>query len=244
MSTATRVLAALSAVLLTSGCIGNIRETTTARTSTEQLLVSTAAERAIAQFGNVDKELRGRRVAIDDTKFESVDKPYAVSAIRHYVSEHGGTLVPLAPSKDAAGKDVLPERVLEVRNGALGINDVSWGVGVPALPMPIPQTSMATVTPPLYLFYRGKQEGWAKFQFWIYDPRQEVYVAKSKDLWGHTYYSKWWFLMIGPFDFSNDIYPSDAEVNTGKPAKEVAVLERPGRHREGVRDFPTARMGY
>src|SRR3954471_23400905 len=38
--------------LFSTGCIGGIRETTTARTSTEQLLISTAAERAIAGFEN------------------------------------------------------------------------------------------------------------------------------------------------------------------------------------------------
>jgi hypothetical protein len=203
--------------MATSGCIGNIRETTTARTSTEQLLVSTAAERAIAGFDRVEPDLKGHRVAIDDTRFDSVDKNYAVSALRHYVSERGALLVPLAPvkTKSAEGKDVEigPERILEIRNGALGINDTSWGLGVPAFPLAVPSMPVTSLTPPLYIFFRGKQEGWAKFQFWIYDPNQQAYIAKSKDLWGHTYYSKWWFLCVGPFDFSNDIYPDEADVN-------------------------------
>src|SRR5207302_61646 len=48
---------AFTLLLCGAGCVGSIRETTTARTSTEQLLVSTAAERAIARFNNVEKEL-------------------------------------------------------------------------------------------------------------------------------------------------------------------------------------------
>jgi hypothetical protein len=207
-----------------TGCIGGIRDTTTARTSTEQILVSTAAERAIAGFDNVEQELKGKRVAIDDTRFESVDKAYAVSGIRHFVSEHGGLLCPLAPPKikDKDGKDVDgpgPDRVLEIRNGGLGINDTSFGLGLPALPLAVPSVTVTAMSPPLYLFFRGKQEGWAKFQFWIYDPKQEAYVAKSKDLWGHTYYSKWYVLFVGPFDFSNDIYPEDKDVNTAEPKK-------------------------
>ncbi len=232
------VVVATLVALSTTGCIGSIRETTTARTSTEQLLVSTAAERAIARFDNVDKELRGKRVAIDDTRFESVDKAYAVSAIRHYVAEHGATLVPLAGAKEP------PERVLEIRSGALGINDTSWGIGLPSLPLPIPQTSLNTASPPLYLFFRGKQEGWAKFQFWVFDPRQESYVAKTKDLWGHSYYSKWYFFGIGPFDFSNDIYPDEKEL-AGEKGKEVAFNREKddhGRPRRGVRDYPTSRI--
>jgi len=206
----------------TSGCIGTIRDTTTPRTSTEQLLISTAAERAIASFENVDAELKGKRVAIDDTKFESVDKAYALSALRHYVSEHGGHVVPLAPvkTKNAEGKEVEgpgPDRVLEIRNGALGINDTSWGLGIPSFPLAVPSMPVTSMTPPLYLFFRGKQEGWAKFQFWILDPKQDAYVARSKDLWGHTYYSKWYFLGCGPFDFSQDIYPEEEQVNNGTP---------------------------
>lgn len=207
----------LAVVFGTGGCLGSIRDTTTPRTSTEMLLVSTAAERAIGHFDNVEKELKGKRVAIDDTRFKAQDDKdgaYCVSSARNYVSEHGGIIVPLAPVKvkDAAGKEteVPPERVLEIRDGGLGLADKSWGIGIPALPFPIYGTNLVSVTPALYLFFRQKQEGWAKFQFWIYDPRQDAYVARSKDLWGQTYYSKWWFFGIGPFDFSNDIYPDES----------------------------------
>lgn len=212
-------LAALACLL--AGCVGDIRETTTVRTSTEQLLVSSAAERAIAQFENVEKECRGRRVAVDDTRFESYDKAYAVSAFRHYLAEHGAILVPLTPQKvklqDGREVDLLPERIVEIRSGALGVNDTSWGVGIPALPFPIPNTTLTTLTPPAYLFFKGKQEGWAKFQLWIYDPVRSSYVARSRDLWGHSYYSKWWILFVGPFDLSNDIYPDDDGVVGDQP---------------------------
>lgn len=210
-------------VLGTGGCLGSIRDTTTPRTSTEMLLVSTAAERAISHFDNVEAELKGKRVAIDDSRFKAQDDKdglYCVSAARNYVSEHGGIIVPLAPikTKDAAGKEteILPERVLEIRDGGLGLADKSWGFGIPALPFPVYGTNLTTVTPALYLFFKQKQEGWAKFQFWIYDPRQDAYVARSKDLWGKTYYSKWWILAIGPFDQSNDIYPDDSALEPAK----------------------------
>jgi hypothetical protein len=207
--------ASVLAVLFTtfgSGCIGNIRETTTARTSTELLLISTAAERAIRKYEA--PELKGKRVAIDDTKFDSVDKPYVMSALRHHLAESlGCLLVPVTGSKgkDKAGKeiDIKPDRVVEIRNGALGIYDKSWGFGIPPLPLPIPQTNITSVSPSFYFLYRGKQDGWAKFQLWVFDPSQDSFVSKSPDLWGHTYHSKWWFFGLGPFDVSNDIYPDE-----------------------------------
>jgi hypothetical protein len=223
-------LATIAVLWMSMGCIGTIRDTTTPRTSTEQLLISTAAERAIASFENVDDELKGKRVAIDDTRFESIDKAYAISALRHYVSQHGGHIVPLAPvkMKDSTGKDidVPPERILEIRNGALGINDTSWGIGIPSFPLAVPSMPVTSMTPPLYLFFRGKQEGWAKFQFWILDPITSNYVARSKDLWGHTYYSKWYFFGCGPFDFSQDIYPDEQAVNNGTPPDTKVAPEK------------------
>lgn len=206
--------AAVLVLASASGCIGNIRETTTPRTSTEMLLVSTAAERAVKEL-EYPAELKGKKVAIDDTKFDSVDKNYLVSALRNYVSENGSTLVGLAPvkTKDAAGKEVEvgPERIVEIRNGALGLDDHSLGFGIPPLPVPVPNTTItAGPMPGIWFFWRGKQEGWAKFQLWVMDPKQSSFVYKSKDLWGHSYYSKWTILGLGPFDWSNDIYPDSS----------------------------------
>ncbi|MFC1706046.1 DUF6655 family protein [Planctomycetota bacterium] len=207
-------IAALAAAILTlaivNGCVGEIRETTTPRTSTEQLLLTTAAERAIGKFEDAEKLLRGKSVAIDDSRFEALEKGYVVSALRHYVSERGALLVPY-PGGD--GK-AAPDLVLEIRSGALGINDTSWGIGIPALPLPVPQTTLTTTSPPAYLFFRGKQEGWAKLQLWLYNPVTHGLVARSGDLWGHSYYSTWWILFLGPFDFSNDIYPEDSQTKT------------------------------
>ncbi len=200
--------------LLLAGCVGEVRETTTQRTSTEQLLLSTAAERAIDRCPFDSLGLAGLRVAIDDSHFESYDKGYVLSSLRHALSEQGVVLVPAEglPGEHEGDAPLKPQRILELRSGALGVNDNSWGIGLPPLPLPIPQTNLTTETPSLYLFYRGKQEGWAKLQLWVYDPDTRVYLAKSGDLWGHSYYSSWWILFMGPFGFSNDIYPEEEAV--------------------------------
>lgn len=213
------------------GCVGEIRETTTARTATEQLLLSTAAERAIARLGDLDGLVRGRRVHIDDARFVSVDSEFVISALRHHVADRGGLLV--QPPPGGEDKPPPPELVLEVRSAALGIKDTSWGVGIPALPLPIPQTTMITTTPPAYLFYRGKQEGWAKLQLWIYDPATRRYIARSKVLWGHSYYSTWWVLFVGPFDWSNDVYPEEEALEKPPPEDGAQGGSGPGKGQDG-----------
>ncbi len=201
-------LLALALVLVivgATGCTGAVRETTTARTSTEMLLLSTATERALSQFDPT--RLKDKVVQIDDSHFDSVDKNYVLSALRNYIAENGARL----QVKGAEGAPA-PDYVLEIRSASLGIYDSTFGIGVPQLPLPIPQTNIVSASPPLHLLHRAKQEGWAKFQIWIRHPVFGTYIGKSKDLWGHSYQSVWFIFGIGPITCSNDIYPEDESV--------------------------------
>jgi len=197
----------------TAGCVGGTRETLTARTPTEQLLTATAAERAISRIDRslVRSQLSGRRVAIDEAKLICVDKQYVLGALRHYLCENGALLTPTSGRK-LQGKLQAPERIVEIRAAALGTTEKALSFGIPPIPMPIPTTSLTAMVSFSYPLRRAKQEGWAHFQLFIYDPPQRRLLAESSRLWGHAYYSKWWFLFIGPFDFSNDIYPDSEQV--------------------------------
>lgn len=200
------IAAGLAVVASTStGCVGTIRDTTTPRTATEMLLISTATERALAKYET--KHLKGRKVFIDDSKFESVDKSYVVSALRDKLSGDGVRLVDaVAPVE--GDKNTGADRVVEIRNASLGIWDGDFVLGIPQLPFAA-QGLPATLLPPLYVFRRFSQEGWAKLQFWTYDPKTRRHLHRSADLWGNAYYNQWWVLGVGPFDSSNDIYPEE-----------------------------------
>ena len=189
-------LVALSAIcLITAGCVGGIRDTSTPRTSTEILLVSTAANRAAMEYDA--SALAGKNVYVDTGYFDSVDKNYVVSALRDHLAGSGVILADAAEGADLT---------MEIRNGTLGIWDGDFVLGIPQLPFAA-QGLPAAMLPPLYLFRRLSAQGYAKFQLWIYEPATKAYVSRSKDLWGKTYYNQWWVLGIGPFDGSNDIYP-------------------------------------
>ncbi|MGE0706941.1 MAG: DUF6655 family protein [Planctomycetota bacterium] len=212
----------LGGLLSTTGCIGSIRDTTTARTATEILLVSTAAERAVKRYDA--SALNGKAVFIDDKRFESVDKAYVLSALRDHLAGSGVTLVekgdPIT-KENQAGADF----VLEIRNATLGIWDGDFVLGIPQLPVSA-QGFPPVLLPPLYAFRRLSSQGFAKLQFWLYDPATKKFIGRSKDLWGHSFYNQWWWFGVGPFDGSNDIYPEfhileSAGVNdAGDPAGE------------------------
>lgn len=202
-----RTIAAVPLLLLltTTGCVGGVRNTTTPRTSTEMLLVSTAAERAIQQY---DVEgLSGKRVFIDSSKFDSVDKKYVISALREHLAKANVILASKAApatKEEPSGADVL----LQIRNATLGIWDGDFVLGIPALKIGAEGFGDTTYTlPPLYAFRRLSAQGFAKLQLWLLDPTTRTFLGRSGDLWGHSFYNQWWVLGVGPFDGSNDIYP-------------------------------------
>jgi uncharacterized protein DUF6655 len=163
------------------GCSGGIRQTTTARAAEEMLLVSTAAERAVDAYPA--EHLAKKRVWIDESFFESVDKNFVISCVRERIVTAGAAL---ASTVDEA------EVVLELRNATLGVNDPSWAFGIPALP--IGTSDFQVVTPELAFGY-DPQKGWAKFQFWSYSA-QSGETLDLCETWGRS--ATGWFQSITP----------------------------------------------
>lgn len=187
--------AALVACLLSSGCVGSIRDTTTPRSAQEMLLVSTAAQRAVAGYDAAP--LKTRRVFLDLALFDPIDKNYVQSSLRYHLASAGVVIAEKADDCDV---------VMEVRNAALGLWDGDFVLGIPQMPMSA-QGSPTVLLPPLYAFRRLSHQGFAKFQLWLYDPKKKAYLGRSQDLWGTAFYNQWWVFGIGPFDGSNDVFP-------------------------------------
>ncbi len=90
------VVSQFSAVV---GCASS-RTSDTARTATEQVLISNAIDRSL---GNVSfDQLNGRKVFIDDKYLDSVDKGYLIGSIRHKALASGATI-----AKDADSADIV-----------------------------------------------------------------------------------------------------------------------------------------
>ncbi len=181
------------------GCTGAIRNTTTARSATEILLVSTAAERAVQNY-DVTAELKGKKISIDDSRYDAVDKKYVISALRNHLSANSIII------SDAAGADYI----MELRSGTLGIYNNDFTIGVPSVPVILGAFGTSAppiLTPDFPLLKRISAQGWCKLQIWLYDTKTKQHILTSPDLWGKCYYNQWTVIGIGPFDTSNDIYP-------------------------------------
>lgn len=160
-------------VILACGC-AQTRLTHPKRSAVEQLLYSTAADRAwsaadAAIFG-------GRKVFVDTAYFESDDKMYALGTLRDVLSANGALLVPKA--EDA-------EVIVEPRSGAYSIDSSDSLVGLPKMPMPIPFAGTVE-TPEVALFKSEKQFSTAKFAFLALDQKSRKHVASSGPLVGRA----------------------------------------------------------
>ena len=134
-------------LLFFTGCTSRT-VSNTPRTAIEQLLLSTAVDKA------VDKvrfpELSDKKVYLDFTNLQSYDAEYVKSAFEGYVVESGATVTEKSEEADY---------IIEISCGALGNEYKDTLVGIPALPVPGSPMSF----PELALWKSVEQDGIAKF---------------------------------------------------------------------------------
>ncbi|HEX9046763.1 MAG TPA: DUF6655 family protein [Verrucomicrobiae bacterium] len=158
------------AVWLALGCTTE-KNTTPARSATEQLLLSTAADRA-ARAANLEI-FAGRRVFLDTAYFDSYDSKYAIGAVRDALSRAGALLM---------DNPTNSEIIIEARSGALSMDSADTLFGIPAMAVPIPVTGI--VQTPEVAFYKSKTEvSVAKLALLAYarDSRAHIYSSGPLD---------------------------------------------------------------
>ncbi len=156
-----RTLAGLAAtVLLTSGSgCGTTKVTGTARTGTEQLLLTNAWDKALLR---VDfRPLTGVPVFLDTANVTAVDQGWVVSSLREAMLTQG---VLIREKREQA------QFIVEARVGAYGTDDDSMLVGISQTTVPPTITGIPTGTiPKLPLIERSRQSAVAKLALFAYD---------------------------------------------------------------------------
>ena len=160
------------------------------RTAQEQMLISTAADRSLARIDFT--ALAGRRVYVDDSQLQAFDKPYVLGKLRNFVSFCGGLLVNRIYDADV---------VIEPRSGALSINESTFLLGLPQIPIPL--LGQGFSTPEIAVFKYVRQTGIAKFSCFGYDAITRKLVFSSGTNYGSARISSFTILLVGPFAFDN-----------------------------------------
>lgn len=166
-------LVALTVML--AGCTTRV-ESNPARTATEQMLISTAADRAA---GKLFVDLRaGTRVFLDTRYFEGTDSKYAVGTIRTALLKKGASLV-----DDKKKADV----VVEARAGALSTDQSGMLIGIPAFSVPIPLASGSLPFPEVALYKNTTQQGVAKFAVTTFTAADGNLLAAQEPQYGFSH---------------------------------------------------------
>lgn len=185
------LLCAVLLVVLTA--CSTRRETDPARSATEQLLFSTAADRAADKLTfNMQP---GTKVFIDATYIEGTDSKYLLSSIRDRVARKGGDIV------DDKGKAVL---LIEPRIGALSVDRERYLFGTPAFPVPL----VGIEIPEIALFKRNHQQGVVKLAATSYDPKTGLMVQSHEPVHAFSNRRDWTVLIFFSWT-SSDLMPDE-----------------------------------
>ena len=176
--------AVLGAVILVlAGCTTE-RESNPPRTATEQLLISTAADRAATQM--LASFASGTKVFVDAQYFEGLDSKYTIGAIRDQLAKDGAHLVADRASADA---------VVEIRSGAQSIDQTATLFGLPAIDLPVP-LSGSFKFPEIALFKKAQQIGTAKVAMTGYNQKDGTYAFTVGPDTGFSHRIEWTVLIF------------------------------------------------
>lgn len=174
--------------LSVTGC-GTTRVTDTARTATEQLLISKAIDESVASLDF--RPLAGKSVYFDPQYLEGVpDKAYLISSLRQHLLASGALL------QEERSKATY---VVEARAGAVGTDRHSVLIGVPQFQLPMLYPNMPTQIPEIPLAKSTDQKGVAKIAVFAYNRQTGRPVMQTGVRQASSSARDRWILGLGPF---------------------------------------------
>ena len=189
-SLAARLASVAACAVILCGC-GTTRSSNTARTATEQLLISDAIDRTVQQVNF--KVLEGEAVYFDERHMlEVVDKAYLISSFRQHLLASGCILK--EKREDATF-------IIEPRVGAVGTDNHDWLVGIPAINVPqVPLApTLPAAIPEIPFAKRRDQRGVAKVAVFAYRRETGEPVWQSGMAISESEANDIWVLGAGPF---------------------------------------------
>ena len=179
MLCATTRSATICALLLASFALAactTFRETSPQRTATEELLISTAVDRAIAQ---VDLKIpAGTKVFVSADQLDGSDGKYAAGEMKDRLLRNGAHLV------DDKGK---ADAIVEVRAGALSIDDRQTLIGIDSFDAPVPFAGQAVKIPQIALYNDKVRQGVAKIAAFGYSTSDGKLIDITGPQFGYSH---------------------------------------------------------
>ena len=199
-------------MVLLSGC-ATTKESDTARTGVEQLLVSSAIDLALDK---VDlRPISGAKVYLEEKYLDCVDKNYVIVSLEDRLLRSGCMLV---------GKPEEADVVVHVTSGGVGTDRQEKYVGISEVPLPPPSPISI---PQVSLLSRSRANGTARLRVVAYDVKTRRPVLGGDAVLARSDFKSWKVLGAGPVE--SGTVPSElakAEPPTNSSGATPSVLAR------------------
>jgi hypothetical protein len=167
---------ALIMAMLALGACTTTRETSPQRSATEQLLISTAVDRAVERMDL--KIPQGTKVFLDAEQLEGSDGKYAAGAMKDRLLRGEANLVADRGKADA---------VVEIRAGALSIDDKQTLFGIGSFDVPVPLAGQAAKIPEIALYKQKERVGVAKIAAIGYSTADGKLIESTGPQFGYSH---------------------------------------------------------
>lgn len=181
----------------TAGCSSS-RKTQPEHSATEQLLVTNAVDKAVRQLRLPLPD--GEKVYLRTDGIEGEYAAYAKAAIREEVVKQGAHLT--AERADAG-------TIIDVRSGALSIDEHETLVGMQSFEVPIPLAGNIE-TPEIALYKRAERRGVAKVAATAYSADEGAHIASTGQKYGFAQKRAWTMLIFFSWQ-EDDLIPDHLE---------------------------------
>lgn len=184
-----RLFVGLPLTFLLAGC-GTARMTDSPRAATEMLLISQAADNAVAQIDFTP--LAGRTVFLDASGVsdKEVDRGYLISLVRQQLLGSGALVYDEKPRTDY---------IVELRSGGLGTDRHSMLLGTPAVQLPSVVPGIPTSIPEIAIMKKNDQRGVAKIAVFAYSRITGRALWQSGTIEAESRLKDTWVFGAGPF---------------------------------------------
>lgn len=169
--------------LLAAGC-ATTKDSDTARTGVEQLLISSAVDRSLEKVDLTP--VHGAKVYLETKYLDCVDKNYIIVSLHQRVMQNGATLVEKAEDSDVT---------IEVCSGSVGTDRQDMFIGVPEIPLAPPSP---IAIPRLAFFTRTKAMGTSKLRLIAYDTKSRLPVINGPYVLARSDAKTWNIMGGGP----------------------------------------------
>jgi hypothetical protein len=192
---------------LASGC-ATTKESDTARTGVEQLLVSSAIDHSLDRVDFTP--IRGAKIHLEEKYLDCVDKNYVIVSLEQRLMANGATLVDKVEDANV---------IMHVTSGGVGTDRQEKFVGISEIPLPPPSPISI---PQTTLFSRSRANGTAKLRIVAFDATTRRPVLGGDAVLARSDFKSWKVLGAGPVESGS--VPTEIATATGRSD---SVLEVP-----------------